>query len=1012
MKRLCGRYEKDLVFYSSGNFMRVQLTTDNRENRAGFLASWLAVDRNYQEDSNNDESYVLTLPNVLTVGKYSAPTKLCLQMFNLKDNGEVSIEVSSSKRFKGLTRDLSERINVYRGNESVVCKDIKLQENFKGKYATVSVKGDINGYKIKSFKRIRVVKTSTAGFIQTDKYDYRPEQVVKIRTLMLNDELRPSKQNQVSKLWIEDPSGEKVFEFQSEKLKLKKGIAQLEYKLSDEAKAGKWTVKAQVDQNDISELTANFEVNIVEKSTLPKFKVTIDAPDRIVKGSEDPSVKICARYSNGAGVQGIARVKVTNRAEFEWQTDSTLYAKNSENTVNINGCVDLNQVFDRFEILAFASIIDRYLDMNVTVSNSDHNETIAVSKVTKIVAKRDTIVDVSSPNTHLLNGLPYVGQVKVLINNEKPAKNARLQICTEILDSSKSSNREKCQLTVTNNQGVLKYAINFDSINISDNSTILRVTIKGARDSVVEPLVQNVSMIQTNSNIGLMINPESAKISCENNLIKVYLIGEEKDTLELTYFLSLGGKLVSSSSTSILMSGNGNPTEDVNDKIMLEGDARNVNNNKVINEYTLETNFDIIPSMDKVNLLAFVKNPQSGETRHIFKELDTEPCENAKLEFAQKSLKPGEPQTINLHGPPEAICGYSIFDETVSSLKNPNGIAKGKLQDLMGDFNYKKSEKNKNIDECKDSSLLSKGFEDLGLSVMSDKFQKETTCNVLIDATEYENNLVNDTATFTPTMEACVECYKDNLERGSIQPGLITRNGPSLKAKNNIAPRTRPSEVSNDPLIDLKSFFPQTWLFNLVEISDNGKFETNQNVPEKITSWHGEAFCTSESHGFSISDRTDFKVDQKFDIELKLPKSIKRDEKFPMKVIVFNRLSQDKLPLRLRIIPSDDYNTINRNDILNAEVNVCLDPLAKKEFTFVIQMNLVKEVNVKVEATIRPNNQCRSSIASENPNILEKLIQVKPEGFPVETVKTDFQVDQQFDIESEGEFEKNTSFSN
>ena len=971
--------------------MKVQLTTDNRENRAGFLASWSTVDRNYQEDSKRDESYVLTLPNVLTIGKYLAPTKMCLQMFNLKDNGKVNIKISSSKKSKGLITGLSERINVYRGNESVVCKDIKLPENFPGKYALVSVEGDINGYKIKSFKRVRIVKTSTAGLIQTDKYDYRPEQVVKIRTLMLNDELRPSKQNQVSKLWIEDPSGEKVFEFQSGKLKLKKGIAQLEYKLSDEAKAGKWTVKAQVDQNDISELIANFEVNIVEKSTLPQFKVTIDAPDRIVKDSDNPPVKICARYSNGASVQGIARVKVTNRAEFEWQADSTIYAKNAEDTVNINGCVNLNQVLGRQDIQKLTSIIGRYWDMEVSLSNSGHKENITVSKVTKIVAKQDTIVNVSSPNTHLFNGLPYVGQVKVLINNEKPANNEPLQICTEVLDSSKSFNREKCELAVTNDQGILKYAIMFDSFNISDNSTILRVTINGgARDSVVEPLVQNVSLIQTNSKIGLMIKPESAKVSCDNNLIKIYLIGEDRDTLELTYFLSLGGKLMSSASTSILMSGNANLTEGVIDKIILKGDSRYVVNNQVINEYTLEAKIDIIPSMDKMNLLAFVKNPQTGETRHILKELDTEPCENSKLEFAKKSLKPGEPQTISLQGPPEAICGYSIFDETVSSLKNPNDITKGKLLDLMGDFNYKKTEMNFNIDECKDSSLLSQGFEDLGLSVMSDKFQTETTCNVLIDATEYENNLVDDTATFTPTLEACVECYKDNLERGSIQPGLITRNGPSLKAKNNKSPRTRPSEVSNDPLIDLKSFFPQTWLFNLVEIPDNGNFETKQNVPETITSWHGEAFCTSESHGFSISDRTDFKVDQKFDIELKLPKSIKRDEKFPMKVIVFNRLSQDKLPLRLRIIPSDDYNTINRDEILNAEVNACFDPLERKEFTFMIQMKIVKEGNVTVEATIRPDNECQSSIAFENPNILEKLIQVNPEGFPIETVNTEF----------------------
>ena len=79
------------------------------------------------------------------------------------------------------------------------------------------------------------------------------------------------------------------------------------------------------------------------------------------------------------------------------------------------------------------------------------------------------------------------------------------------------------------------------------------------------------------------------------------------------------------------------------------------------------------------------------------------------------------------------------------------------------------------------------------------------------------------------------------------------------------------------------------------------------------------------------------------------------------------------------------------DEILNPEVNVCLDPLAKKEFTFMIQMKIVKEVNVTVEATIRPNNQCpQSKIAFENPNIQKKLIQVKPEGFPIETVNTEF----------------------
>ena len=77
------------------------------------------------------------------------------------------------------------------------------------------VKGNINGYKINSFRRVRILKSSTVGLIQTDKYDYRRDQTVKIRILMLNNDLKPSKQSQLPKLWIEDPNGEKVFEYRS-----------------------------------------------------------------------------------------------------------------------------------------------------------------------------------------------------------------------------------------------------------------------------------------------------------------------------------------------------------------------------------------------------------------------------------------------------------------------------------------------------------------------------------------------------------------------------------------------------------------------------------------------------------------------------------------------------------------------------------------------------------------------------------------------------------------------------
>ena len=61
-------------------------------------------------------------------------------MFNLKNNGEVSITIGS-KRFNSRPQ-LKETISVNRNDEKVLCRDIKLKENFPGKYALVSVKGN------------------------------------------------------------------------------------------------------------------------------------------------------------------------------------------------------------------------------------------------------------------------------------------------------------------------------------------------------------------------------------------------------------------------------------------------------------------------------------------------------------------------------------------------------------------------------------------------------------------------------------------------------------------------------------------------------------------------------------------------------------------------------------------------------------------------------------------------------------------------------------------------------
>ena len=56
-------------------------------------------------------------------------------------------------------------------------------------------------------------------------------------------------------------------------------------------------------------------------------------------------------------------------------------------------------------------------------------------------------------------------------------------------------------------------------------------------------------------------------------------------------------------------------------------------------------------------------------------------------------------------------------------------------------------------------------------------------------------------------------------------------------------------EIIEAPTLDLRSYFPETWLFDLTDLDNNGNYELDINAPDTVTTWVGEAFCTSDETG-------------------------------------------------------------------------------------------------------------------------------------------------------------------
>ncbi|KAK1887941.1 Alpha-2-macroglobulin [Dissostichus eleginoides] len=89
----------------------------------------------------------------------------------------------------------------------------------------------------------------------------------------------------------------------------------------------------------------------------------------------------------------------------------------------------------------------------------------------------------------------------------------------------------------------------------------------------------------------------------------------------------------------------------------------------------------------------------------------------------------------------------------------------------------------------------------------------------------------------------------------------------------------------------IRTYFPETWNWELVSVGDSGSVNVEKTVPDTITKWAAGAFCVS-SVGFGVAPNVALVAFQPFFVSLTLPYSVIRGEVFTLKATVFNYLSK------------------------------------------------------------------------------------------------------------------------
>uniref|UniRef100_A0A8C6Z9Y1 Ovostatin n=1 Tax=Nothoprocta perdicaria TaxID=30464 RepID=A0A8C6Z9Y1_NOTPE len=113
--------------------------------------------------------------------------------------------------------------------------------------------------------------------------------------------------------------------------------------------------------------------------------------------------------------------------------------------------------------------------------------------------------------------------------------------------------------------------------------------------------------------------------------------------------------------------------------------------------------------------------------------------------------------------------------------------------------------------------------------------------------------------------------------------------------------------IGSAPSKSIRKIFPETWIWDLVHTDSNGEANVFFTIPDTITEWKASAFCLQDDIGFGMSSTVSLTAFQPFFVDLTLPYSVIRGEKFNLIANVFNYLDKciqvNDVPLLSSLVP-------------------------------------------------------------------------------------------------------------
>lgn len=963
--------------------------------------------------TSGKSGFILTSPKAIDAGSSEYFT---LTLFNVPDNGIVTLSLRRKANNETIAQSVASALNKYNMWIEMTIPPIQDSE------AWLQIEGRFSGdYQINQTKSVKIRHQSIITLVQTDKPVYKPGQTVKFRVLPLDSLLKPLR-NIIGDIWMEDPAGVRIAQWKE--MNFTTGIVQLELPLSDEPVFGVWSIKTHI--NSFSH-TQTFDV---EEYVLPKFEVIIKPPSYIMADAHAIITEICAQYTYGKKVDGLLKATITYK-KYPWEKEEK-GIPSVDHEGMISGChpflvksADLllhTHNFGHREILITAE---------VTENGTEIKQNASVVKQITHTPLILTFLGADKGNRYFKPGLPFYETLFVTKPDHRPAQSEHIEICATAKRNGDFLPKVACKEFTTDKNGEIVFFIpplEPAYYKVDLQATAKRYTkqpyVSWAWGTQIHQPEEKVTLKAWYSPTGsyLQIEPITKDVQCEKlEQVRIRYTTYNGSTVNFYHQVISRGRIVQQGSHHRTYYFTENSRQNLDDPRALssvEGsdvDASVATLPPHVGEFILS--FDSRATMSPIaRLLVFYVRPD-GEVVSDSREFHITHCllNKAHLNFRHEQQYPSTEAAIHLSASPSSLCGLGLVDKSVYLMSPDKQINKQKVFGIMEGFDIGASAQplQTSEDHCSNSAWHSSydmadpepydnfhfpsmyvsyhvdaitAFEDAGMVVMSDFVLETRPCHRRLHYYHRVDNLRGG-------MEIAGE-MRDPL---GPQGFVFFRSGntpvqPAIKTvdvmEEDDAENSPPKSVK-----EIRSYFPETWLWELHELGESGEVAFKRKLPDTVTEWMGNAICVHSETGLGISDTASITAFQPFFVSFSLPYSVIREEVVPVIISVFNYLSEC-LPIKLSLEPNEAFKIIRESRMHK----LCICGGESMSHRFYIRPVALGNVNITVygfslEEDIICGNEITARLTARD--AVTRQLLVEAEGFPKEEIFNNFFCPQQ-----------------